>query len=587
MKQQERLKQLQLLMKKKCVSAYIIPTEDFHSSEYVGEYFKSRAFISGFTGSAGTLVVLRDEAALWTDGRYFLQAANELAGSGIKLMKSGQPGVPTIEEYLVSHLKEDDAIGFDGRTISSHFAEGLKEKMPQVAFSGEDLVDEIWQDRPTISKQPVWELEVGESRKEKIKRLYEELKSQGADVLVETSLENIAWLLNLRGKDVEFTPVFLAYLLVEQQKITLFVHDEILNSSIKEKLENDGITIASYNGMNALLRQLPSKMKVIVDKASVNYQLTQSIPESVTILDRPSPIHLMKAKKNLVEMENIRKAHLKDGVAVTKFIYWLKNHAGQVTELEASDKIRELRSEQEGFIDLSFTSIIAYGPHGAIVHYHPEPESDVTIEAKGLLLADTGGHYKEGTTDITRTIVVGPVNEEEKRAFTLVLRGHLNLAAAKFLKGNCGANLDYLARGPLWENGLDYNHGTGHGVGYVLSVHEGPQRLHYDVKRSKNTPFEEGMLITDEPGLYLTDKFGIRHENVLLCREGEKNDYGQFMYFENLTLVPFDREAIEPSLMTKEELCRLNNYHKRVYKEISPYLTDEEAKWLEEATKEM
>ena len=579
-------------MAKRNFDAYIIPTDDFHASEYVGDYFKSREFMSGFTGSAGTLIVLKDRAALWTDGRYFLQAASQLEGSSIELMKSGQPGVLTIPQYLFNHLEKGATIAFDGRTVSEHFIRKLSHKTnaKNMHFMGdEDLVDLVWENRPKISKEKVWELEVGETRKEKLERLRTNLKSKGANAFLETSLDNIAYLLNLRGNDVLYTPVFLSYLLVLEEKAILYLHKEIVSKEIEEKLLKDGVVLADYDQIVNGLSLLQSKT-VLLDKGIVNFTLVKNLPINCRQIDRTSPITFMKAVKNPQEMENIRKAHIKDGIAVTKFIYWLKHEVTKknVTEMTASKKILELRSKMEGFLDLSFESIIAYGSHGAIVHYAPTKETDIVMKPSSFCLADTGGHYKEGTTDITRTIALGPLTDEEKKAYTLVLKGHLNLAAAKFIQGVCGSNLDYLARSPLWEHGLDFNHGTGHGVGYLLSVHEGPHSIHFNVtKGRKQVPFEEGMIVSDEPGLYLTDKFGIRHENLLLCRKGEKNEYGQFLYFENLTMVPFDREAIEPSLMTKEEIERLNHYHKKVYEVISPYLEENERIWLEEATREI
>lgn len=588
----EKLSKLRECMAKRNFDAYIIPTDDFHASEYVGDYFKSREFMSGFTGSAGTLVVLKNKAALWTDGRYFLQADSQLKGSSIELMKSGRPSVLTISQYLFKNLEEGATIAFDGRTVSEHFVRQLSHKTnaKKMKFVGdEDLVDIVWTTRPAISKKKVWELEVGATRKEKLEKLRGKLEELKADVFLETSLDNIAYLLNLRGNDVLYTPVFLSYLLVFKEKAVVFLHKEIVSTEIEEKLLKDGVVLADYHEVTKELSLLEDRT-ILLDKGIVNFQLVKSLPTNCKQIDRISPLTLMKAVKNSEEMENIRKAHIKDGVAVTKFIYWLKHEVGKenVTELTASKKLLEFRSKMEGFLDLSFESIIAYGPHGAIVHYAPTKETDVVMKPCSFCLADTGGHYKEGTTDITRTIALGTLTEEEKKDYTLVLKGHLNLAAAKFIKGVCGSNLDYLARSPLWEHGLDFNHGTGHGVGYLLSVHEGPHSIHWNVTRGRRqVPFEEGMIVSDEPGLYITDKFGIRHENLLLCRNGEKNEYGQFLYFENLTMVPFDKEAIDVSLMTKEELKKLNDYHRQVYQIVSPYLEEKERIWLQEVTSEL
>ena len=589
----EKLDALRRLMKQHGMDAYVVVTDDFHGSEYVGAYFKARAFLSGFTGSAGTLVVMADQAALWTDGRYFIQAGEQLAGSTIDLMKMGQPNVPTIEQFLYDHLPEHGVVGFDGRTISNDFAKQLSGKLEGkgITFSPEyDLVDEIWTDRPALSTQPVWELSVeyaGLSREEKLAKVRSKMAELKADAFVVAALDEIAWLMNLRGDDVQCTPVFLAFLLLTREGATLCLHESILNDEIRGKLADAGVSLAGYNDIYDLLGKLPEGSSVLLDSATTNYRILQSIPASVKQIKQGSPIAPMKATKNPVEMEHLKAAHIKDGVAVTRFMYWLKHTVGKekITELSAAEKIYQFRAEQEGFIGLSFDSIVAYGPHAAMCHYAPTPESDVELQTHGFCLADTGGQYLEGTTDITRTFALGEPTPEEKFAFTQVLRGHLNLGAAKFLHGICGANLDAFARMPLWENGLDYNHGTGHGVGYLLNVHEDPPRIHW--KLTANSVLEEGMVVSNEPGLYLEDKLGIRHENLVLCRKGEENEYGQFMYFENLTMVPFDRDAIDTSLMSDREVELLNRYHSTVYAAISPYLKGDELEWLKEATAPM
>lgn len=592
----ERLHALRELMYKKNIQAYIVVTDDFHSSEYVGKYFKVREYLSGFTGSAGTLVVLKDRAALWTDGRYFIQAEEQLKGSSIELMKSGQPNVPDITEYLYSSLNEGDTIGFDGRTVSNAFAckliEALRDKSITLSYQV-DLADEIWTDRPSLSKEPVWELDVkytGLSRKEKLDSIREKMAETGADILLLTALDEIAWLLNLRGNDVACTPVFLAYMIIEKSSATLCVNKEILNDEIIHQLENDGISLADYNDFYSLISETDNDKIVQLDGSTANYCVIKSIPESTKIIDSQSPVVMMKAIKAPAEMNNIRAAHIKDGVAVTRFIYWLKHNADKenITELSAAEKLEEFRAENDTYLGPSFEPIIAYGAHGAIVHYEATEETNVRMEPKGLCLTDTGGHYLEGTTDITRTIALGKLTQEEKTAFTLVLKGHLNLAAAKFKYGICGENLDYLARHPLWEHGLDFNHSTGHGVGYLLSVHEGPQRINWNVYANpKRYILEEGMIISNEPGYYLEDNFGIRHENLVLVRKGKKNSYGQFMYLESLTMVPFDRDAIDTALLNSAELEWLNAYHKKVFDTISPYLNGDELEWLKKATEEI
>jgi Xaa-Pro aminopeptidase len=591
----DRLQLLRKLMRQNGLSAYIIPTDDFHSSEYVGDYFKTRKYMSGFTGSAGTLVVLPDEAALWTDGRYFLQAEEQLKDSSILLMKMGQPNVPSIAEYLCEHLSEETKIGFDGRTVTNRFVNKIAEKtdVKGITFHGEsDLVDQIWEDRPHLSAEPVWELPVeyaGLSREEKLAKVREKIKEQGADVMLVTALDEIAWLLNLRGNDVQNTPVFLSYMMIEKETVLLCAQKKIFSAEICDRLRQAGVDILPYEKIEELLRNLQEGQTILVDSGRVNYRLMHCISEQVKKVEASSPVEWMKAVKTPAEMEHIRAAHVKDGAAVTKFIYWLKTAAvhGGITEMGAAEKLEEFRGQMDGYLGPSFEPIIAYGEHGAIVHYEATPETDVEFGPRSLCLADTGGHYIEGTTDVTRTIVLGEVTQEEKEAFTTVLKGHLNLAAAHFPYGVCGQNLDVLAREPLWEQGLDFNHGTGHGVGYLLSVHEGPQNFRWRMKDAAYVPLEEGMVISNEPGLYLTGKFGIRHENLMLCRKGEKNEYGQFMYLEPLTMVPFDRDAIDPQLLTERELMLLNEYHKKVYETLSPYLEGEVLQWLRTATLEL
>ena len=589
----EKLALLRVEMKKRHLDAYVVVTDDFHTSEYVGAHFKAREFLSGFTGSAGTLVVLPDAAALWTDGRYFLQASQQLEGSGIELMRMGQPGVPEIPAFLRDHVPENGWIGFDSRTISNDFARSIGEKTREkhIRFAGgEDLVDLVWADRPALSCEPVWELDVkyaGLTRREKLAMVRGKMKEMGASVFVIPSLDEVAWLLNLRGNDVLFTPVFLSYLLLEQDKATLCVQREAVSAEIEAHLKSDGVTLAPYDDIYRLVAALPAATRVLLDGATANYRLTQSVPDGAETLDRPSPIVPMKAVKNAVEQENLRRAHLADGIALTRFLRWLKCDAVRegATELSAAAKLEEYRRESADYLEPSFDPILAYGPHGAIVHYEATEETDVPLEAHGLLLADTGGHYRTGTTDVTRTVALGPVAEEEKRACTLVLRGHLALAAARFRAGVTGENLDILARGPLWDEGLDYNHGTGHGVGYLLSVHEGPQRIHWSIaSNARHTALEPGMIFSDEPGLYLAGKFGVRLENLLLVREAETNAYGRFLALEPLTLAPFDHDTIDPSLLSDRELTQLNAYHARVYETLAPHLDAETRAWLRGVT---
>lgn len=592
-----KLEQLRQIMKEKQIHAYVVCTDDFHGSEYVGEYFKMRQFLSGFTGSAGTLVVLENEAALWTDGRYFLQAAAQLEGSTITLMKMGEPGVPTIEAYLAEKLSSNNIVGFDGRTVTCAFVNKLEEKLSpkQITFAWDtDLGDMVWKERPALSKEPVWELDVqytGMSREEKLAKVREKMTELGTDLFVLTSLDDIAWLLNLRGNDIRCNPVFLSYMLIGQKDATLFIENSIVADNIKEKLANCHIALKDYDDLYQELKTISDKRTVLLDTSKANYMVKMCIPGSVTIVDCMSPITFMKAVKTPTECENTRLAHVKDGVAVTRFMYWLKHTIGksEITELGAAKKLEEFRQEQEGYIEPSFEPIMAYGAHGAIVHYSATKDSNATLEPRSFLLSDTGGQYYEGTTDITRTYALGELTDEEKKAYTLVLMGHLNLKASKFLYGIRGMNLDSIAREPLWRYGMNYNHGTGHGVGFLLNVHEGPNSFRWQNPDNIVTSavLEEGMITSNEPGVYVTDRFGVRLENLIVCKKDIQNEFGQFMGFENLTMVPFDLDAVDTSFMSDREVELLNQYHEEVYQNISPYLEGDEKEWLREATRKV
>ena len=592
----QKLNALRILMKEKKIDAYLVPTDDFHGSEYVGDYFKCRKYITGFTGSAGTAIITQDMAGLWTDGRYFIQAADQLRDTTIELFKSGEPGVPTVHQFLNDKLEEGMCLGFDGRTVSAREAEELQELLQEkhITFSvNDDLIGEIWEDRPVLSCEPVMELDIrwtGKSRADKIAEIREQMKAKEADTFILTSLDDIAWLLNIRGNDIHCCPVVLSYLVMMENELRLYANAAAFSEEIRSNLEADRVKIYPYDDVYSYVQSISSDKKVLLSRANVNSRLVSNIPSEVTILDEPNLTLLPKAVKNETEMENERIAHIKDGVAVTKFIHWLKKNVTRttITELSTAEKLYQFRSEQEHFLGESFDPIIAYGTHAAIVHYSATEATDIPLEARGMVLADTGGHYLEGTTDITRTIVLGPVTAKEKKFFTAVLRGNLNLAAAKFKYGCTGLNLDYLARGPLWELGEDYNHGTGHGVGYLLNVHEGPNSFRWKNLPGNPAPvLEEGMITSDEPGYYLENEFGIRHENLVLCKKAEKTSFGQFMCFEPLTMVPFDLEGINPEEMTERERKLLNDYHQKVYTTISPYLDEEEKEWLKQATREI
>ena len=597
-------------MEKHNIDAYIIMSDDFHASEYVGDYFKCREYISGFDGSAGILAVTRKEAGLWTDGRYFIQAERQLAGTGITLFKVGEKNVPGVLEHLEKTLPEGSHLGYDGRTMSVHYAKKMKEKLAykKITFVEDvDLVGNIWENRPELSHEPIWILEdcySGMTREEKLWNLRKEMERLGADYHLISSLDDIAWLYNIRGNDILYNPVALAYTLVDRvgNQTILYTQEQAVGKKELKVLEHSGITIRSYFDIYDDLKNLGkgefcpksnSSVSLLLDENAVNVALFSAISKGIRIINKTNPTHFAKAVKNPVEIENERQAHIKDGVAVTKLIYWLKTiqnseefKEGKITELVVSDKLLQFRKEQEGFISQSFAPIVATAAHGAIVHYEPTRDTDVPIENNSFLLMDTGGQYYQGTTDITRTVAIGKLTTEQKRHYTAVLRGNLNLANACFKEGVAGANLDYLARSPLWELGLDYNHGTGHGVGYLLNVHEGPNAIRLkDANRQVGCSFAEGMITSDEPGLYLEGKYGIRLENLILCVKDKKTEAGQFLKFDTLTMVPFDRDAILLEDMTDEDISRLNAYHKIVYDRISSYLTKEEAKWLYRETR--
>lgn len=591
----ERLEKLRNEMKKRNISMYVVPTADFHESEYVGEYFKARKYITGFTGSAGTAIITMTEAGLWTDARYFVQAGRQLEGTTVTLYKMGEEGVPTIKEYITDTLKDGECLGFDGRVINSRlgaeFAEIVAKKNGSM-YVEEDLVDIIWEDRPKLSKAPIWVMEekyAGESVSSKLLRIREKMEEEGATLHLMTSLYNISWLLNVRGGDINYVPVVLSYLAIDKEKCIWFVQEDAVNAEIRAHLDVNGIKTRPYDSFYEYVSTIDENESVLLNKSVVNYRIVNSIPKAVKVIDRVDPADLMKAVKNPVQIENTRKAHIKDAVAMCKFMYWLKTNIGKIpmTEISVSDYLEELRSKQEGYLDLSFDTICGYADHGAVVHYAATPETDKPLEAKGLLLVDSGGHYLEGTTDITRTFVLGPITDEEKADFTRVCRSNINLQAARFLYGCNGMNLDIIAREPFWEVDMDYKHGTGHGVGYVLNVHEGPNAFRWQKTpgRDEGARLEEGMVTTDEPGIYIEGKYGIRTESELITHKGEKNEFGQFMYFENITYVPIDLDAIDPDQMNSTEKKRLNEYHAMVYEKIAPLLNEEEAAFLKEYTR--
>ena len=595
----ERLMMLREKMAETNTAVYIVPTADFHESEYVGDYFKARAFLTGFLGSAGTAVVTQDSAVLFTDGRYFIQAERELEGSGFTLMRMGEKDVPTLTEYVRSVLPPEGVIGFDGRTMNAAEGEKLlaiaEEKGGSLSVS-EDLVDQIWPDRPQRARSRARVLSEeysGETVQEKIARIRAKMKEYGAAIHILTTLDDIAWLLNIRGSDVRHWPVVLSYLMLTEKGCVLYISGAALTDEVKKHLAENRVSTAPYEDIYKIADMLNTKHMgtVLLDKKKVNYRIVSAVSGANEILDRPNPTVLMKAVKNETEIRNIRAAHVKDGVAMVRWLYWLKNTIGteELTEINASDRLEQFRREQEGFVDLSFGTIAAYRDNAAMMHYSAKEESAAVLQPEHFLLVDSGGHYLEGSTDITRTVALGPLTEREKELFTTVLRSNLNLAAAKFLYGCTGQNLDVLARGPLWELGLDYKCGTGHGIGYLLNVHEAPNGFRWKqvAERNDSAVLEAGMVTTDEPGVYIEGELGIRTENELLCVKAEENEYGQFMEFECVTLCPIDLEAVIPAMLTKREKKLLNDYHEKVYQELSPYLPREEQLWLRYQTREV
>lgn len=587
----ERLANLRQKMAENRIDVYFIPTNDFHNSEYSCDYFKCREYISGFDGSAGNLVVTQEEAGLWTDGRYYLQAEAQLQGTGITLYKDGLEGVIKLNDFIADRLPQRGRLGLDGRLVSRAWAAGMKRflapKQGEIEMN-QDLVGDIWDGRPPVRHNPAWLLSedyAGESRSQKLARLRAYLEEQRADAILLTCLDDIAWLLNIRGSDIPCNPVVLSYLIVEREKCHLFAGDKIFTPEDEAELGQNGIAFLPYSDILNYIRNYPQGRQVIVDNYTVNARLAAGFHDKVKIIHKQNPVTAWKAVKNPTEIKNMAEAHRKDGIAVTRFIYWLKHTVGKLplTEITAAEKLEDFRRQGKNYLGPSFEPIAGYGPHGAIVHYSATKETDAKLLPENFLLLDTGGQYLEGTTDITRTILLGgEATPEQKKYYTAVLRGNLNLCAAKFLHGCSGVALDYAARQPLWEIGYDYRHGTGHGVGYLLNVHEAPNSFHYRILKGpgKNAVFEEGMITSDEPGVYLEGKYGIRLENLILCVKREKNESGQFMGFEPLTFVPFERNAIDVGQMSERERELLNTYHQQVFDHLQAFLPKEEREWL-------
>ena len=597
-----KIGQLRDRMKELGIDAYLVPTADFHESEYVGEFFKCRHFLTGFNGTAGTAVITMDKAGLWTDGRYFVQAEEQLSGSEIKLYRMGEPEFPTLDEFLEEELPVDGCLGFDGRVVNSELGYGLQNLLQEKNVTincSKDLVGEIWTSRPAMSCEPIWSLDVkyaGKSTVEKLSDLRDAMKKNKAQIHLMTALDEIAWLFNLRGNDIVNNPVFLSYALITQDEAYLYVQKEAIKEDTKmgkevcAALAEAKVQVKEYAEFLQDVAALKNE-KILLERKKASFAVCESIDASCRIIDEMNPCATMKAVKNATEIENMRKAHLKDGIAVTKFMYWLKHTIGtcDMTEMTAAHKIEELRAEQGNYIEPSFVTIAAYKENAAMCHYHPSDEVCKKLKPEGLLLVDSGGQYLEGTTDITRTYALGPLTEKEKEYYTIVAAAMLKVSTMKFLHGCRGINLDYTIREAFWKRGLDFAHGTGHGVGYLSNVHERPNGLRWKVvpERQDSAVIEPGMICSYEPGLYFAGDFGTRTENLILCVEDEKNEYGQFLKFEFLTKAPIDLEALDIRFMDDADIERLNTYHKDVYETISPYMNDEEKEWLKHVTREI
>lgn len=586
----QRLESLREVMRREHLSAFIFPSTDAHQSEYVADHWQGRTWISGFNGSAGTAVVTMKSAALWTDSRYFLAAEEQLKGTEFQLMKLKIEGTPTISEWLAQELQGENAeVGLDGMVNSYHETMGLIADLRKsggiTVRTNFDPLGLIWTDRPAIPANPV-EIQpmkfAGESVASKISRIRTALRQRHADGMLISALDDIAWTLNLRGTDVHCVPVFISYLLISSQQVSLYVDSAKINDEVKAYLTENGISLYPYNKVAEGLERY-SEYNILLDGDETSYFLWKTV-KCKEIIAGNSPVPAMKAQKNDREIAGFRQAMLRDGVAMVKFLRWLKPavEAGGQTEISIDRKLTSLRAEQHLFRDISFDTIAGYQAHGAIVHYEATPETDVALKPEGLILIDSGAQYQDGTTDITRTIALGPVTEEMKHVYTLVLKGHIQLELAKFPDGASGTQLDALARECMWREGYNYLHGTGHGVGAYLSVHEGPHQIRMEWKP---TPLRAGMTVTDEPGLYLSGKFGVRIENTLLIKDYQTTEFGKFLQMESLTLCPIDLTPVDFSMLQPEEIEWLDTYHRDVFEKLSPYLEGEDLEWLREATR--
>lgn len=591
MKTQEKLELLRKAMKKESIDAYIVYHSDPHISEYLPDHWKAREWLSGFTGSAGTLAVTQEHAALWTDSRYFIQAEQQLKGSGIELCKMGLPETPDIPSWLAINLNRQGLVATNGKVVSVSSAKQLKKALLNYGFDVSfkyDLISDIWEDRPKMPKQKAYmhSLEyAGISIQEKLGSIRKQLLANDATAYLMCALDEVCWTFNIRGTDIEYNPVVISYGYVDQDKAYLFIDSDKIDDNLSDLFRNEEVEVKGYKKLEKFLSKLGKNTVLLFDPSKTNLAVKKSISSKVKTIEQTGVVSIIKARKKPIEIEEIRKAMTQDGVALVKFFKWLYDNVGkiEITELDIAQKLRDFRGENEYFVGESFDTIAGFKDHGAIVHYSATEETSYSIKPDGFLLIDSGGQYLNGTTDITRTVHLGEPTEQEKVDYTLILKGMIQLSKAKFPASTRGSQLDTLARMALWSKGLNYGHGTGHGVGYFLNVHEGPQQI----RPENHLPIEVGMVMSDEPGIYRAGQYGIRIENLIVCQEDETNDYGRFLSFSALTLCPIDTKAINKDILLDEEKSWLNNYHKQVYEQLSPYLDKEHKEWLKEATKDI
>ena len=586
----ERLSAFRKFMESKNMSVFVIPGTDPHLSEYPAATWEGRKWISGFTGSAGTIVVTLSKAGLFTDSRYFLQGKTELANTGIDLFEVGVPKTPDMIDWIIDETGENGKVGIDGLVYAASDAKLLRNRLKRKnieLITEFDPFVEIWKDRPEIPRNEIFTLPediTGESAKSKIERIVTAIKKEDADGMLMVTLDTIAWTFNIRGNDVDFNPVAVAYAYISEKETVLFINPEKLTNEVTDNLKQQGVVLADYHKVFEYVGNLPSKTNILITGSKINHKLLHTITENCHVVDVPSPADLMKSTKNKTELKGFRNAMLKDGIALVKFYMWMEKAvpAREVTEVTIEEKLREYRSQQPLYFGESFNTIAGYAGNGAIVHYHATPENHSNVEPKGLLLIDSGAQFMDGTTDITRTLAVGALTEQMKKDYTNVLKGHIQIATAIYPQGTRGSQLDVLARKALWDNCLHYSHGTGHGIGHFLNVHEGPQNIRLE---ENPVTLQPGMVTSNEPGLYRADEYGIRIENLIVTQEYKKNEFGTFYDFETITLCPIDTTPIDRELMTQKEIDWINNYHTMVYDKLSPHLNEEENSWLKEKTK--